>query len=69
MHAIHLCEVGTLRHQFDVVLVLVKAYDTHWASELIKPYLKDDGVVVGLQNGMTVEPMLDVSALSARSVP
>lgn len=60
VRAIHLCEVATLRHRFDVVLVLVKAYDTRWASELIKPYVKADGVVVGLQNGMTVEPMLDV---------
>lgn len=60
VHAMHLCEVATLRHQFDVVLVLMKAYDTRWASELIKPYLKDDGVAVGVQNGMTIDTMLDV---------
>lgn len=60
VHAIHLCEVATLRHQFDVVLVIMKAYDTRWASELIKPYLKADGVAVGVQNGMTLDTMTDV---------
>lgn len=51
--AMHLCEVATLRQPFDMVFVVVKAYDTRWACELIKPYLADDGLVVGLQNGMT----------------
>lgn len=55
VRVMHLCEVATLRHQFDVVLVLVKAYDTRWAAELIKPYVAPDGLVVGVQNGMTVE--------------
>lgn len=49
----HLCEVAELRTRFDLVFVGVKAYDTRWAVELIKPLLAEDGVVVGLQNGMT----------------
>ncbi|MCS5735173.1 ketopantoate reductase family protein [Herbiconiux daphne] len=57
---LHLCEVATLRRPFDVVLLLVKAYDTRWAAELIAPYLADDGVVVGVQNGMTGEAIADV---------
>lgn len=54
------CEVATFRSQFDVVLLLMKAYDTRWACELIKPYLKADGLVVGVQNGMTVDDIADV---------
>jgi 2-dehydropantoate 2-reductase len=60
VRAIHLCEVAELREQFDVVFVLVKAYDTRWACELIKPYVKDDGFVVGLQNGMSIDDMAAV---------
>ncbi|MFB2579789.1 ketopantoate reductase family protein [Herbiconiux sp. P15] len=57
---LHLCEVATLRRPFDVVLLLVKAYDTRWAAELIKPYVADDGVLVGVQNGMTGEVLAEV---------
>jgi 2-dehydropantoate 2-reductase len=60
VNVINLCEVATLRRKFDVVLVLVKAYDTTWATELIKPYLASDGLVVGVQNGMTVDDIARV---------
>ena len=60
VRALHLCEVATLREKFDVVFVLVKAYDTRWACELIKPYVADDGVVIGVQNGMTIDPMMEI---------
>lgn len=60
VRVLHLCEVATLREPFDVVLVLVKAYDTRWACELIRPHVADDGLVVGLQNGMSVDDMADV---------
>ncbi len=56
----HLCEVATFRRPFDVVLVLMKAYDTRWACELVKPHLAADGVVVGVQNGMTADVIADV---------
>ena len=55
-----LCEVATLRETFDVVLLLVKAYDTVWSLELIKPLLAPDGVVVGMQNGMTIDAIASV---------
>jgi 2-dehydropantoate 2-reductase len=58
--AMHMCDVATLREQFDVVFVVMKAYDTRWACELIKPYVKADGLVVGLQNGMTVDVIAEV---------
>ncbi|MES2171281.1 MAG: 2-dehydropantoate 2-reductase [Actinomycetota bacterium] len=60
VHVIHLCEVATLREKFDMVFTLVKAYDTRWSVELIRPYLAADGVVIGLQNGMTVDTVADV---------
>jgi 2-dehydropantoate 2-reductase len=56
----HLCDVATMRDPFDLVLVAVKAYDTRWACELIKPLLTTDSLVVGVQNGMTIDDMADV---------
>ncbi|WP_432837508.1 ketopantoate reductase family protein [Dactylosporangium sp. CA-092794] len=60
VRAHHLCEVCTLRDRFDLVLVLMKAYDTRWACQLVEPYLRPDGLVVGLQNGMTADVIADV---------
>ena len=56
----HLCEVATLREPFDIVLIGVKAYDTRWACELIKPLVARDGLVVGLQNGMTIDDVASI---------
>lgn len=56
----HLCEVAEMRRPFDVVLLLVKAYDTRWAVELIKPLLHEESVVVGVQNGMTATEIADI---------
>jgi 2-dehydropantoate 2-reductase len=52
---IHLCEVAELRSRFDVVLILMKAYDTRWAAELIAPAVAPDGVVAAVQNGITTD--------------
>lgn len=60
VRAYHLCEVCTFDEKFDVVLLLMKAYDTPWACQLIEPYLHDDGLLVGVQNGMTVDAIADV---------
>lgn len=51
--ALHACQVAELRETFDMVFLAVKAFDTRWSVELIAPRLADDGVVIGLQNGMT----------------
>lgn len=56
----HLCEVATLKRRFDVVLMLMKAYDSRWASQLIEPYLADDGVIAGVQNGMSTQAIAEV---------
>src|SRR5947209_20614220 len=42
----HVCEVASLREAYDIVFIAVKAYDTRWACELIKPVVKSDGLVV-----------------------
>jgi 2-dehydropantoate 2-reductase len=60
VRCLHLCEVATLRERFDLVLLVVKAYDTRWACELIKPALAPDGLVVGIQNGMTMDDVADI---------
>ena len=57
---LHLCEVAELKHGFDVVLMLMKAYDSRWAAELIRPYLSADGLLAGVQNGMTATTIEDV---------
>jgi 2-dehydropantoate 2-reductase len=57
---LNLCDIATVRDKFDLVFLLVKAYDTRWACELIKPVLAEDGLVVGLQNGMSID---DIAAV------
>lgn len=61
--ALHLCQVAEVKEPFDVVFLVVKAYDTKWACHLIEPCLAKDGFVVGLQNGMTHE---DIAAIVGR---
>lgn len=60
VNVVHLCEVATLREKFDIVYVVLKAYDTRWGCELIKPLVADDGVVIGLQNGMTTDDVASI---------
>ncbi len=58
--ALHLCQVAEIKEPFDLVFLVVKAYDTKWACELIKPVLASDGLLVGLQNGMTHEDIATI---------
>lgn len=55
-----LCEVATFTERFDVVLVLMKAYDTRWACDLIAPCVAPGGLVAGVQNGMTADVVAGV---------
>ena len=57
---LHLCQVAELQGEFDVVLMLMKAYDSTWAAQLIEPYLAKDGLLVGVQNGMTIDAIAGV---------
>ena len=58
--AYHLCDLASMHQAFDVVFLVTKAYDTRWHAELIKPYLRPDGFLIGLQNGMTADIIADV---------
>ena len=60
VRAHHLCDLAAMNATFDLVLLMTKAYDARWHAELIKPYLEDDGLLVGVQNGMTAETIADV---------
>lgn len=57
---LHLCQVAELKEPFDIVFIVMKAYDTKWACQLIAPHLATDGLVVGLQNGMTHEDIAEI---------
>ena len=60
VRAYNLCDVCTFTDKFDIVLLLMKAYDSRWACQLIEPYLKPDGLVAGVQNGMTTDVIAEV---------
>lgn len=60
VNALHLCQVAEIKEPFDLVFLVVKAYDTKWATELIKSVLAKDGFIVGLQNGMTHEDIASI---------
>ncbi len=60
VRAYHLCDIATFIEPFDVVLLAMKAYDTRWACELIKPHLKSDGMLIGMQNTMVAGDIADV---------
>ncbi len=60
VRAHHLCDLCTLHETFDIVLLAMKAYDTRWSCELIKPHLALDGMVIGMQNAMTADTIRDV---------
>jgi 2-dehydropantoate 2-reductase len=55
VNAIHICELATLTDPFDIIFLTAKSYDSCWMTELIKPYLKPDGVLVSLQNSLNDE--------------
>ena len=55
VQAVHLCELCTLRPEFDIVLLTAKSYDSCWMVHFIKPYLKADGVLVSVQNSLNDE--------------
>jgi len=55
LHAAHCCDLCSMNRQFDIVFLTAKSYDTRWMVELIKPYLKADGVLVSMQNSLNDE--------------
>ena len=45
--ALHLCQIAEVKVPFDLVFIVVKAYDSRWAAEMIKPVLAANALVVG----------------------
>jgi len=60
VRAYHLCDLCTLNTTFDIVLLVMKAYDTRWSCEMIKPYLAPGGMLIGMQNAMEAGTIADV---------
>ncbi|MGE5495874.1 MAG: ketopantoate reductase family protein [Burkholderiales bacterium] len=53
-------ETGQLSGKKDIVLIAVKAYDMPDAAKSALPFLKDDSLVVSMQNGICVEALAAV---------
>lgn len=64
VRALHLCDLASSNLQFDIVFLAAKSNDARWMAEFILPYLKSDGVVVGVQNGMNDDA---IAAIVGRS--
>jgi len=62
--AYHLSDICTVNEKYDIVFLLSKAYDTRWMCEFIKPYLKDDGLLIGIQNAMTLDDITEIVGVS-----
>jgi len=60
VRAMHICDLATERPAFDIVFLATKSYDTTWMTHLIAPFLVDDGVLVGLQNGMNEDTIASI---------
>ena len=58
--ALHLCDLASANLEFDIVLLCVKSNDDRWMAEFIKPYLKSNGVLVGVQNGMNDDTLASI---------
>ena len=57
---LHLCQLAEPAPQFDLIVLGVKAYDTRWACELLRPHLAPEGTIVAVQNGMTLDVVSEV---------
>ena len=60
VRARHLCDLASANLEFDIVFLAVKSNDHRWMAEFIKPYLKNDGVVAGIQNGMNDDSIASI---------
>ena len=60
INAYHLCELASLNAEFEMVFMAVKSNDARWMAELIRPYLKEDGVLVGLQNSLNDDAIASI---------
>ena len=52
VNAVHLADAWQLQHNFDIIFLAMKSYDTEWSSHFIKRLLSHNGFVVNSQNCM-----------------
>ena len=60
VRALHLCELASANLVFDIVLLAAKSNDHRWMTELIKPYLTSEGMLVGVENGMNDDSIASI---------
>ena len=60
VRAFHLCDLAAAHLEFDIVFLAVKSNDHRWLAEFIRPYLKSDGVLVGVMNGMNDDSLASI---------
>lgn len=60
-------DVEQLSGKKDIVMIVTKAYDMPDAARRVLPFLKEDSLVVSMQNGICVEALGDIVG-AARSV-
>jgi len=53
-------EVEQLSGKKDIVMIVTKAYDMPDAAQRVLPFLKEDSVVVSMQNGICVEALGEI---------
>ena len=54
------CGTEKLTDQYDFCIVSTKSYDTMDAVRSVLPFLKEDGAVLVLQNGMCLDSLLEL---------
>jgi 2-dehydropantoate 2-reductase len=60
--AMHVYEVQSfVRKPVDIAIICTKSYDTEWAAMMIKQYLKPQGFIVSMQNGINEERIASVA--------
>ena len=52
VNAVHLADAWQLQHNFDIIFLAMKSYDTEWSSYFVKRLLSTNGFVVNSQNCM-----------------
>lgn len=62
VRAMHIHEVQSfVRKPIDIAIICTKSYDTEWAALMIKQYLKPQGFIVSMQNGVNEERIAGVA--------
>ena len=55
-----MCVLGADKQPFDIVCLALKSFDHRGLAEFIKPYLKSEGVLVGVMNGMNDDSVASI---------